>query len=569
MKKLLTGLLSVAFVAMWHGAYASGCDGLPPASHDTVYESAQDYATGGEQSLDENGIVLFDYKSEYNNLGKWPNPFFNAQYAHALYRDWLNTGCTDDGLKSKFLHHAEWLKKIHTEKNGMALWTYPFYNRFFNVDAGWYSGIGQATIAGVLFRAYSVSKDRQFQELGQKALEVYFHPVSEGGVMTADENGPWIQEVPDPKSKPSNILNGHITGIFSLIDVSGLSGEKERIDALVRQSIATVKHAVPLYDAGFTTFYSEHMQDGKYAQIGERRGYNTLHVTQMLQLYRLDGDPLFLDWAMRFQFYDDADDTRNAKGSTDPVGHGPNEAAGWYGIRYWSHNQFPTWYDVSFNSTTLLDGVYLEGLDDVAMAKDFTISTYLNGERREHVKIAGNQKRQIYFRFKDPIPADKVRIDIRSDNGNHNVAMVAIMPIRHNIGKSPVADACNHRTDGGSYLLWRAFDENPGTAFPIHCDGFIVLPKHQIAGKLTIGAADGDQPISIKISDDLKDWRKLGEIAPHQSDRRTIDIPANVYTKIDLKTDLVRIDGIKYEGLLPPGLAKEEPFFPGIRSKVQ
>ncbi len=541
MKKFAVGLLSVAFVAMWHGAYASGCDGLPPPSRDTVFDTAQNYATSNEQSLSADGLVLFDYGKEYDNLGKWPNPFFNAQYAHALYRDWLKTGCTDDDLKNKFVHHAEWLEKIHVEQNGMALWTYPFYNKFFNLDAGWYSGIGQATIAGVLFRAYSVTGDARYMKLGQQALEVYFHPVAEGGVVTVDGDDLWIQEAPDKNANPSNVLNGHITGIFSLIDVSELSGESDRIDSLVKRATDTVRRNIPLYDAGFTSFYSQHLQDGQYLQMAERRGYNALHIVQMLQLYRLDGDPVFLDWAMRLEFYDDVDDRRTAKGSTDPVGHGPNEAAGWYLSRYWSQNQFPTWYDVSFDTRTLLDGVYLEGLNDAAMAKDFSITTYVDGAKREDATISGNQKRQVYLKFKEPVQADKMRLDIRSDNGNGNVAMIAIMPIRHEIGRAPVADACNHRTSGERHVLWDAFDDDPKTTFAIHCDGFIALPKLTTGGELTIGFAEGSQPIPVKISDDLKDWRDLGVISPNDPEKRTISIPSNVYTKIELSTHLVLI----------------------------
>lgn len=564
MRHFSIGLFTLTATLFLGSAYAqASCAGLPPASHDTVYVSANDYATSDEQSLDDKGIVLFDYKSEYNNLGKWPNPFFNSSYALALYRDWLNTDCLDNDLKKKFLFHAKWFADTHVNKDGMALWTYPFYNRFFDVKAGWYSGIGQAQIAGVLFRAHRISGDENFKKLAQQALEVYFRPMSRGGVMTEENGDVWIQEV-STTGQPSNILNGHITGLLSLIDVRDISGEAARIDALVRSAINTVKHSIATFDAGFTTFYSQHMQDGKIAQMGERRGYNTLHIVQMMQLYDLDGDPLFLDWAMRLQFYDDVEDRRSAKGSTDPSNHGPGEAGGWYLSRYWSHNKFHTWYDVAFDSKTLLDGVFLEGLDDTAMARDFSISTYLAGARRDSVTISGNEKRQLYFEFASPVEADKIRVDIGADNGNHNVAMVAIMPIRHEIGRAPVADACNHRTDGGRYQLWDAFDDNLATRFQIHCEGFILLPKLKTRGTLTIASVEGQQLLSIEVSDNLKDWRKLDEIQPQHS----LDIPAGLYTKLKLSAGIKSIDGIKYEVSLPPAVAVQKPFSPGFRTKM-
>lgn len=567
--RLVQQILLFSFFSFFSATSAlAACDGLPAASHDTVFDSAHDFATTGDQTLDENGIVLFDYKTEYNNLGKWPNPFFNALYAHALYRDWLQTGCSDDILKQKFLRHADWFEKIRELKNGMAVWTYPFHTDYFNVGPGWYSGIGQAQIAGVLFRAYDISKDARYEVLGNQALEVYFRPMSEGGVITVDEGDLWIQEVPTPNGEPSNILNGHITGAFALMDILSIRGSDKRIDDVVKRAIDTVRHKIPIFDAGFTSFYSQHLTDGKYAQISERLYYNALHISQLLKLNEIDGDPIFLDWAMRLQAYDDVDDLRKAKGSTDPEGHGPDEAAGWYGVRYWSHNQFPTWYEISMAHRTLLQGLYLEGQTEISMAKDISISTYLDGVKQHHADITNNKGKQLYVEFKNPVLADKIKVDILSDNGNGNVAMVAMMAIRSNIDRAPVADSCNHRTDGGKYLIWGAFDRDPNTSFTINCDGHITLPRMETPGTLSIISTEGGQPIPIKISDDLLNWRDLGVIDPHQTAMRMLDIPANVYVRIGLSKDLGRIDGIQYEGSVPSIEATQKPFVPGFRTQA-
>ena len=568
MKKLVRWLLSSALIAISAPAFATGCEGLPPPSHGTIFESAQSYATGGEQSLSEDGIVLYDYKNDYNNLGKWPNPFFNAQYALALYRDWLDTSCSDDELKTKFLHHAEWLKSIAVIKDGMAVWTYPFRNTYFHVDAGWYSGIGQAVIAGALFRAAEVGKNPEYMKLGQQALEVYFRPASEGGVVTTDGDNLWIQEVPTLNGKPFNILNGHITAIFSLIDIRDMSGEGDRISALIKRAIDTVRNDIPSFDAGFTSFYSQDLLDGRNGRPADRLAYNILHTTQLLKLYSVDGDPIFLDWAMRFQAYDETDDARTSSGSTDPAGHGPSEAAGFYGYRYWSNNEFPTWYEISLAPRAKLEGIYLEGQTQIAMAKDFTLSTYLDGALQDDITVTGNKDKQLYYRFKEHVLADKIRLDIRSDNGNGNVAMVAIMPIRVDIERAPVADWCNHRVGSGRYLLWDAFDRNDGTPFTVNCDGYILLPKLKANGSLSIKYTEFKQPIPIKVSDDLKTWRDLGEIVPDQEARRKIAVPAGLYARIDLSASMKNIDGIEYQVDTPATELLHEPFVPGFRNSA-
>lgn len=560
----LRAISAFFFAAVAADTVYASCDNLPPASHDTIFESAHEYATTGHQSLDESGIVLFDYGSDYNNLGKWPNPFFNSSYAHALYRDWIQTNCTDESLRAKFLRHAQWFAKTHVEKNGMAVWTYPFRSEYFNVDAGWYSGIGQSQIAGVLLRAYALSNDKQYKELADAALAVYFRPMSLGGVVTEEGEDFWIQEVPT-SAAPSNILNGHITGTFALMDIRDIGDdEKAPISEIIKRAIDTVRRNVSKYDAGFTSFYSKHRRDGKISSLADRLGYNALHVSQLLTLYKLDGDPVFLDWAMRLQAYDNTNDARIAKGSTDPKGHGPAEAAGWYGVRYWSHGEFPTWYEVAMKPHTLLDGVYLEGQTDASMVKDFSISTQLDGKWQETVTINDNTDRQLFYRFMQPVLADKVRVDIRSDNGNNNVAMVAIMPVRKTVERAPVADACNHRTSNGRYLLWDAFDSNTETRFTINCDGQIYLPNSEAQSKLTIGSVSGSTPIPVKVSADLKNWLDLGVIDLSQPNKQSVTIPANVFVRIDIAKSLGSIDGIKYEPI--PEVGVRETFELGFRS---
>lgn len=261
MVKGITKSLLLGAALTWFSVSASAkCTAPPPYSYG-VNDSAHQYATSGKRSLDPNGILVFDYGAAYNNFGKWHNPFFIARYAHALYRDWYKTNCTQDELKQRFLLQARFLMSTHQLRDDSAVWTYPFANTYYDVPPGWISGIGQSQIAGVLLRAYALTHEQPMQEIGRKATEPYLRSMQEGGVITRSKTGLWIQEVPSPNGTEFNILNGHITGLLGLLDVAQLTND-ERLKQVVDESIQTVREHLHEFDAGFTSFYSLNVKAG-------------------------------------------------------------------------------------------------------------------------------------------------------------------------------------------------------------------------------------------------------------------------------------------------------------------
>ncbi|WP_024821475.1 D-glucuronyl C5-epimerase family protein [Aminobacterium mobile] len=395
-----------------------------------ITSSATEYANSGRRSLDKNRILVFDYGKAYNSLGKWHNPFFIARYAHALYNDWYKTNCTDDNLKNDFLLQAKFLLSSYKEeRKGMAYWIYPFENTYFGAKPGWISGIGQSLIAGVLLRAYEITGNQDFENVAKKAIEVYFHPMSSGGVVTSGEMGLWIQEVASPDCKEFCILNGHITGLLGLIDIANLTSDKKVYDVVTR-GIATVRNHLHDFDAGFSSFYSLKVKDGDQPIIAPRNGYNALHVWQLEKLFEITKKPEFLHAAILFKKYEEVKDIRNAKGSTNPNTHGPDEAAGWFGNRYWSHNKFPTYYEVHMASEEALEGVFIGAHFQKAAPLSLSVSLFQNDKWVKIWSTEKNIQKDIFLSFSNPILASAIRIDIYSDNGNKNVALNTVMPIR-------------------------------------------------------------------------------------------------------------------------------------------
>lgn len=433
--KMIQNILYFTFLLLTAGPSFASCESFKPFEYG-VNSSGADYAIKGRNSLDDNGILVFDYGKAYNGLGKWHNPFFISRYAHALYRDWYNSNCSDEDIKKSFLDQALFLFNSKKDVHGnMSYWTYPFENTHYGVAPGWISGIGQSQIAGVLYRAYGITGEDRFKLAALKAVEVYFHDVASGGVTTSSDRGLWIQEVPCPDGRAFNILNGHITGLLGVQDMANLTGD-ERLYRVFQQGLAAVRTHLPEFDAGFSSFYSLDVKKGAYPKLAPLGGYNNLHAWQLEKLYLITGEELFKQYSVLFKEYENIQYVRKAKGSIDPVSHGPDNAAGKFGVSYWSHGDFPTWYEVDLGRITLLDALFVSGYTDRSFPRAFSLSVFREGEWSKIYQTTDNREKDFLLSFKTPIGVSKVRVDIQKTD-DKIVALTAVMPIKSRDDKVP------------------------------------------------------------------------------------------------------------------------------------
>lgn len=505
--------------------------------------SAEDYVASNPRfSIDEDGVLVTDYGEMYGGLGKWHNPLFIAVFANALYAELVKGNAEKE---RQFLRQAEWLRDKSVDRSGMAVWEYPFSTSQIP-EPGWISGLTQGVVLSVLVRAHALTGNPEYLEVAERAFEVFETLVEDGGVVTpTSDNGAFYEEVAQAGAGSGKVLNGHIGALVGLWDYY-LYTRDQRVLAAFNRGVQGLRETLGQFDAGGTSHYR--LDPPELANIG---GYNRQHVAQLLWLYEVTEDPLFLQYALRFNAYESSPYRVIAvKGATNPVTHGMENLYlryGQVGHTYWSHNEFPTWVELDLGSPRILTGftVFSGGLES-AFPKDYDIDFSLDRElwgdtieiRNSRVRFARHSVPNVYARY--------IRITILADNGNKNVVLigfwvevdlesrdpVAVVDWDHFIGSNPSVIV-----DGDPESTWISRDGRGWIIIDLHSqrliDGVII---HS-------GLPDGSNVVAgctILTSDDASEWKQVAHIDDNDDALLTASFPGGAtvarYVKIELKS---------------------------------
>lgn len=513
MKQVLRTILVAAFFVGSQPAIAGTCPAIGAAPR-TIASSAETYATTKGFSLRDDGVVLYDYGKAFNGLGKWADPFFNSNYALGLYRDFLDTNCTDEKLKEQFLNIADWMIAEGKTRGDMLVWEYPFSDPNFQLAPGWISGIGQSRMASVLLRANAVTGRSEYKAAAEAAMRAYEHTITEGGVMVYEGDVAWLEEMADIKGNSFKVLNGHITGLAGILDYYAITKD-EKWMSVVKRGVAAVKRDIPKFDAGFSSYYSLKMPSNA-RPIAPRVEYNALHVSQLVWMYENFRDPEFLKWAMRFHAYDMNDDKYSASSSIDPTNHGPASLRGLYGDHYWSASQFPADVSIKLSRLEKITGVAV----DINIAEErpinFSVEARLGGKPVSQKLVQGNAAIHLDVLFDAPVDADEVVVSFKDTADKDILAIKSLMVLRAVPQYAAVANDCNFRIRGmhdpAEYSLNDALDAGPHQ-MNTYCAGWILLPLD--AGETSVFAEGGDEAsgnFTLETSSDLSSWDLVGRI---------------------------------------------------------
>lgn len=219
---------------------------------------------------------------------------------------WLdNVTVSSAAHMDHFFNAANWFVAHQDSRGGWPIMvTRKLISNVMELQPGWYSAMAQGHGISTLVRAYLKSKDLVYLRTAVNALKLFEINSAQGGVKARFANSyDWYEEYPTTPS--SFVLNGFIFSLFGLYDLKEIAtGEPlETVTRLYEEGIKSLKAMLLMYDSGFGTFYDlRHISVG-LAPNRARWDYHTVHISQLLQLSKMEDEPLFTSTVKRWQDY--------------------------------------------------------------------------------------------------------------------------------------------------------------------------------------------------------------------------------------------------------------------------
>lgn len=249
----------------------------------------------GVTVLDADGVPSVDYGYKDGEwLGTWANPNAVAAVALGYVREWESAGEVEP--LRRFWNCIEWLDSNAADTGACVVWLYQSPVSYEPVPP-WASALAQANILRVLAIADKMSESDRYGVLIQRLLRSFDTTIEDGGVMffLGDGRGKWFAEVASVRrSQPPFILNGHMEVLLRLYEYAEATGD-EAIKRLFAEGTVALKGLLPQYDAGRWSYYD---LEGNWAY-----DYHYTHIDELRELYELTGEPLFAEYADRWDSY--------------------------------------------------------------------------------------------------------------------------------------------------------------------------------------------------------------------------------------------------------------------------
>ena len=246
-------------------------------------DSVPSFAT---EMIDEKGIPHVYYAPQNGiSAGTQYNATIVANYAILYYNQFSET--PDSAVLLKFNNCIEWLSEnMHTEGN-FALyrfnWQQPWYPA---VKENFTSGMTSGRAIEAFTLAFAIYKDSIYLNRANQLLRGYYLSIRQGGFTYKDSGRWWYEEVADTNLNTPKIIDGHIYAIQG-VQKLWLITKQDSAWLVIKNGLDALKHDLPDYDAGNGVIFYD--ADKKIAD----KKYQKILTSQMLQLYKTTGDPVF------------------------------------------------------------------------------------------------------------------------------------------------------------------------------------------------------------------------------------------------------------------------------------
>lgn len=232
--------------------------------------------------VDENGIPV--NKTITGLKVYFPISIF--QYGLGLFDKYLET--KDETYKKSFINIANWAVQ---NENTSGMWD--CMGCLMDKCHETQSSMCQSEGASILFRAYSLTKEKRYLKNALKAIDFMLIDIKHGGTSSYENNELILQEYVSDDNL--SVLNGWIFSIFGLYDCT-LSSTEEKYKIALNKTVNSLIKELKKYDR---KIWSNYDLKGTIASPA----YHELHIMQLRVLYDLFGKMEFDNMAKKWERY--------------------------------------------------------------------------------------------------------------------------------------------------------------------------------------------------------------------------------------------------------------------------
>lgn len=204
------------------------------------------------------------------------------QYGLAAYDLFLKTH--EEVYKNKLLACADWAVKNQQPDGSWVTFAYE------NPEHP-YSSMAQGEGISMLIRAHIATRDERYIAAVHRAKDFMLKPIPSGGTTDYSGTDVYLYEC----THEPLILNGWIFSLWGLYDYCKYTGDA-RVQSVLDATLASLKKKLPEFDIGYWSKY----EDGKRICSPF---YHKLHIAQLTVMYDLFGDPIYGEYADKWQKY--------------------------------------------------------------------------------------------------------------------------------------------------------------------------------------------------------------------------------------------------------------------------
>ena len=215
----------------------------------------------------------------------------------------VNMSLSNTAHMEHFLDTADWTVDNMDDRGGWPVNSSRILGKA-TLKAGWYSALGQGLGLSTLARAYGNTGNEKYLTGALKSAKLFDVPSGEGGIRATFLNKyNWYEEYPTTPS--SFVLNGHITALFGLYDLSQMAPSPQNEDAkrLYKDGINSLESMLPLYDTGSRSIYDLTHFTMSSAPNVARWDYHNLHIMLLMNLHTIEKAAIINETITRWTNY--------------------------------------------------------------------------------------------------------------------------------------------------------------------------------------------------------------------------------------------------------------------------